>query len=245
MFREHGCELPCKRHVRAHEYAISISHPMHVLSSELRKPIEKSVCLAILFAPSLILRVGGKQWDIAAAKRCPPNLPALSRRRNWKLVLIVPAEDELARKTSQPLGHRRSHLWFSFICHNGSPTKNSWLAKTKSRRGDFMQNGSIMRSTRLRGPDVWEFRWREAGADGKRKHRRMVIGSIAQFSDKSSALLEVGAPLWKINLNHPHLSPRAVTISELVSHYRQRELATDHTWKTHSTKVTYQGYLNK
>jgi hypothetical protein len=38
----------------------------------------------------------------------------------------------------------------------------------------------------------------------------MVIGSIAQFSDKSSALLEVGALLWKINLNHPHLSPRAV-----------------------------------
>src|SRR6266542_5951103 len=69
MFREHGCELPCKRHVRAHEYAISISHPMHVLFSELRKPIEKSVCLAILFAPSLILRVGGKQLDIAAAKR--------------------------------------------------------------------------------------------------------------------------------------------------------------------------------
>jgi len=34
-------------------------------------------------------------------------------------------------------------------------------------------------------------------------------------------------------------------VSELVSHYRQRELATDHTWKTHSTKVTYQGYLNK
>jgi hypothetical protein len=30
-----------------------------------------------------------------------------------------------------------------------------------------------------------------------------------------------------------------------VNHYRQRELATDHTWKTHSTKVTYQGYLNK
>jgi hypothetical protein len=73
----------------------------------------------------------------------------------------------------------------------------------------------------------------------------MVIGSIAQFSDKSSALLEVGALLWKINLNHPHLSPRAVTVSELVSHYRQHELATDHTWKTHSTKVTYQGYLNK
>ena len=108
-----------------------------------------------------------------------------------------------------------------------------------------MQNGSITRSTRLRGPDVWEFRWREAGADGKRKHRRMVIGSIAQFSDKSEALLEVAALRRKINLNHPHLGPQAVTVSELVNHYRQRELATDHTWKTHSTKVTYQGYLNK
>lgn len=108
-----------------------------------------------------------------------------------------------------------------------------------------MQNGSITRSTRLRGPDVWEFRWREAGADGKRKHRRMVIGSIAQFSDKSEALLEVAALRRKINLNHPHLSSQAVTVSELVNHYRQRELATDHTWKTHSTKVTYQGYLNK
>jgi len=59
-----------------------------------------------------------------------------------------------------------------------------------------MQNGSIMRSTRLRGPDVWEFRWREAGADGKRKHRRMVIGSTAQFSDKSSALLSGEVELW-------------------------------------------------
>jgi integrase len=108
-----------------------------------------------------------------------------------------------------------------------------------------MQNGSITRSTRSHGPDVWEFRWREAGADGKRKHRRMVIGSIAQFSDKSSALLEVAALRREINLNDPRLSLQPVTVSELVNHYRQRELATDHTWKTHSTKVTYQGYPNK
>ena len=63
----------------------------------------------------------------------------------------------------------------------------------------------------------------------------MVIGSTAQFSDKSSALLEVAALRQKINLNHPHLSPQAVTVSELVNHYRQRELATDHTWKTVSS----------
>jgi len=90
-----------------------------------------------------------------------------------------------------------------------------------------MQNGSITRSTRSHGPDVWEFRWREAGADGKRKHRRIVIGSIAQFPDKSSALLEVAARRREINLHDPRLSLQPVTVSELVNHYRQRELATD------------------
>jgi hypothetical protein len=39
-----------------------------------------------------------------------------------------------------------------------------------------MQNGSVIRAERQRGPDVWEFRWREPGADGKRKHRRIVLG---------------------------------------------------------------------
>ena len=47
-----------------------------------------------------------------------------------------------------------------------------------------MQNGSIIRSTRSNGPDVWDFRWREAGPDGRRKHRRIVIGPITQFPDR-------------------------------------------------------------
>jgi hypothetical protein len=56
---------------------------------------------------------------------------------------------------------------------------------------------------------------------------RRLSGSTAQFSDKSSALHEVAALRRKINLNRPHLSPQAITVSELVNHYRQRELATD------------------
>jgi integrase len=35
------------------------------------------------------------------------------------------------------------------------------------------------------------------------------------------------------------------SVSELTDHYRQRELKPDITWKTHSTKVTYEGYLRK
>src|SRR5260370_24196847 len=43
----------------------------------------------------------------------------------------------------------------------------------------------------------------------------------------------------------PRLRAKPITVSELVDHYRQRELEPDTAWKTHSTKVTYQGYLNK
>jgi hypothetical protein len=108
-----------------------------------------------------------------------------------------------------------------------------------------MQNGSIMQAPRLRGPNVWEYRWREPGSDGKPKHRRMVIGSLDQFKDQSSALLAITALRREINFHSPMVNIRPLTVSELVDHYRQRELTTDHTWKTHSTKVTYQGYLNK
>ena len=50
-----------------------------------------------------------------------------------------------------------------------------------------MQNGSVIRAERQRGPDVWEFRWREPGADGKRKHRRLVLGSVEQLADEAAA----------------------------------------------------------
>jgi integrase len=50
-----------------------------------------------------------------------------------------------------------------------------------------MQSGSVIRAERQRGPDVWEFRWREPGADGKRKHRRMVLGSVEQLTDEAAA----------------------------------------------------------
>ena len=50
-----------------------------------------------------------------------------------------------------------------------------------------MQQGSIIKAERKSGLDVWEFRWREPGPDGKRRHRRMVIGRIDQFVDESAA----------------------------------------------------------
>jgi integrase len=110
---------------------------------------------------------------------------------------------------------------------------------------EFMQSGSIMRSERRRGPDVWEYRWREPGADGKRKHRRMVIGSVAQFRDKDAAIRATSALRRDINMANVHRKGKPLTLSQLADHYSQRELAPNNRWKTHSTKLGYRGYLRK
>ena len=59
-----------------------------------------------------------------------------------------------------------------------------------------MQNGSVIRAERQRGPDVWEFRWREPGADGKRKHRRIVLGSIEQLADEAAVVRQLPRYGW-------------------------------------------------
>lgn len=108
-----------------------------------------------------------------------------------------------------------------------------------------MQNGSVIRAERQRGPDVREFRWREPGADGKRKHRRIVLGSIEQLADEAAARQATSALRLEFNRGDAWLKTRSTTVSDLVSHYRERELDPDTVWKTHSTKVTYEGYLKK
>jgi len=108
-----------------------------------------------------------------------------------------------------------------------------------------MQNGSVIRAERQRGPDVWEFRWREPGADGKRGHRRIVLGSVDQLADEAAARQTIAALRIEFNRGGAWLKARSGTVFDLVSHYRERELDPDTVWKTHSTKVTYEGYLNK
>jgi integrase len=108
-----------------------------------------------------------------------------------------------------------------------------------------MQQGTMIRSERHGGPAVWEFRWREAGPEGKRIHRRMVVGSVEKLADETAARQAVAGMHLNINYADARVRSKRLTFSELVEHYRQRELNPDTIWKTHSTKVTYEGYLHK
>jgi hypothetical protein len=73
----------------------------------------------------------------------------------------------------------------------------------------------------------------------------MAIGSVDELPHESAARQRIAALGLEINRSDSRMQHKTLTICELVDHYRQRELKPDTVWKTHSTKVTYQGYLNK
>jgi hypothetical protein len=56
-----------------------------------------------------------------------------------------------------------------------------------------MQNGSLIRRARHSQSEVWEFRWREPGPTGTRRHRRIVVGSTDQIANESEARQAVAA----------------------------------------------------
>jgi integrase len=49
------------------------------------------------------------------------------------------------------------------------------------------QQGSVQRSKRNKGPDVWVFRWREIGLDGKSVQRKAVIGTTINLPSEAAA----------------------------------------------------------
>jgi hypothetical protein len=85
----------------------------------------------------------------------------------------------------------------------------------------------------------------EPGPDGKRRHRRIVLGSVNQFADRSAAFRATRALRRDINLASRRRRPGPLTLTELADHYCQRELSAENQWKTYSTKLTYRGYLRK
>lgn len=69
-------------------------------------------------------------------------------------------------------------------------------------------------------------------------------GTVNRLVDEATARQAISALAIEINADDAR-TKKITTVSDLAQHYRQRELKPDTVWKTHSTKVTYEGYLNK
>jgi len=108
-----------------------------------------------------------------------------------------------------------------------------------------MQQGSLIRTYRKRGPDVWQFRWADRGPFGKRIYRRRVIGTVCQYPDADSARKAVTGLLRELNANALQRCQLPMTIAEVCDHFVQRELSKENSWRSYSTKKTYKAYLKR
>src|SRR6266481_3467765 len=108
---------------------------------------------------------------------------------------------------------------------------------------ESMQLGSLLRSSRRRGPEVWEFRYRERPHNGRRIYRRMKDGTVREFRTEASVRKGITGLIREINFGDVRVQATTMTVAELVEHYRQRELIQDNTWKSYSTKRGYESYL--
>jgi integrase len=124
-------------------------------------------------------------------------------------------------------------------CHNFFPG-----ARRLTRKGATMQRGSLFQSTRQSGQIVREYRWRDRSS-GTPVYRRIVIGTIQEYPAITDARSAVHALLLENNTNNPRLLADSLTMSQLVEHYRQRELDPDNTRKSCSTKQAYAIYLRR
>ena len=107
-----------------------------------------------------------------------------------------------------------------------------------------MQNGSLIKTKRRSGQSVWEFRWRDR-TSGKAVYRRIVVGTTEQLTSEVEARELVEGIVLEINSDDPRLRSSLLTMSQLIEHYRWRELSVDNTWKSYATKMGYENYLKR
>src|SRR5215831_6547476 len=101
------------------------------------------------------------------------------------------------------------------------------------------QDRHLRRARRRRGPDVWEFLWREFGPNGKRRQRTLTVGSVDELRTEREALNRI--QLLRANINRDLPKSALMTFEDLVNHYRQTELLADN--KTEKARNTYLVYL--
>ncbi|HEY1745007.1 MAG TPA: site-specific integrase, partial [Granulicella sp.] len=109
-----------------------------------------------------------------------------------------------------------------------------------SRRTRYQQ-GSVQREKRRSGPDVWVFRWYEAGTDGKSRYRKAIVGTVDTLANETSALKAAQALRIDANQETPQAGAGPSTIAMLVAHYRLKELAGERNGrKAFSTRSAYE-----
>jgi hypothetical protein len=153
----------------------------------------------------VVVAICGRDWDVAAGKQATLPLWQKTKATTYSpLVLSAYAESVKLEKL-----------------------KNSYSPGAK---GAFMQKGSILKSKRKNGLDVWEFRWRDR-ASGQSIYRRIVLGTTQQLATEAEAHKAAACIVLEVDAGDPRTKTQTTTLGEITDHYRHRELALDNLWK--------------
>jgi integrase len=107
------------------------------------------------------------------------------------------------------------------------------------------QFGALYQEPRKKGPDVWVYRWREADANGRRKLRKQIVGTVRELRSRTDAQQAVEALRLSVNKQTVEHCALPASFEMLVEHYRIKELPMDtHERKTRGTKLVYNSNLN-
>jgi integrase len=98
------------------------------------------------------------------------------------------------------------------------------------------QQGTVERTKRAKGPDVYVFRWREMQGD-QRVQRKKVIGSVERFKNKTAALKAVEN--FRAEINGKQARIGEMTVAELWGHFQLNELRNDTVERSPVTVETY------
>ena len=105
------------------------------------------------------------------------------------------------------------------------------------------KQGCLRKEKRNCGADVWIFRWREVDAEGKRVNRKIIVGTVEEYRTESAAHKAAAAFRVDINKEARTGAVARFTMHELIAHFTQKELESEHSNKAYSTRAAYQCYL--
>lgn len=108
-------------------------------------------------------------------------------------------------------------------------------------RRDRYQRGSLTIEKRSNGPDVWVYRWREAGSTDRSVQRKRIIGTKKEYPTETTARRAVEA--LQLDINAETVSTSPLTVRELAEHYKKKELG-EACGKTSKTRETYTQHID-
>jgi integrase len=106
------------------------------------------------------------------------------------------------------------------------------------------QGGYIRRARRSKGPDAWEFLWRQADSSGKYVRRTLVIGTTEKFPTKELASEAINGVRARINQISYRERVHPITVAHLLDHYVQTELRDRADSYKESTKRAYRDVIS-